>query len=73
MERVHTGLAVGLPGGRGVLSRDVACINDTPSLVPYGDRYDTTTAVEATGVRAHPTLGAVFALLAASDTIAIPA
>jgi hypothetical protein len=55
-----------------MLSRDVAYINDTPSLVPYGDRYDTTTAVEATGVRAHPTLGAVFALLAASDKIAMP-
>jgi hypothetical protein len=55
-----------------MLDRDVAYINDTPSLVPYGDRYDTTTAVEAAGVRAHPTLGAVFALLAASDTTAIP-
>lgn len=48
-----------------LLDRDVAYINDTPSLVPYGDRYDTGTGVEVTGVKAHPTLGAVFALLAA--------
>jgi hypothetical protein len=48
-----------------LLSRDVAYINDTPSLVPYGDRYNTVTGVEVTGVRAHPTLGAVYALLAA--------
>lgn len=53
------------PVAADMLNRDVAYINDTPSLVPYGDRYDTTTAVEATGVKAHPTLGAVFALLAA--------
>jgi Domain of unknown function (DUF5127)/Domain of unknown function (DUF4965)/Domain of unknown function (DUF1793)/Domain of unknown function (DUF4964) len=52
-----------------MLGRDVAYINDTPSLVPYGDRYNTTTAVEASGIKAHPTVGAVFALLAASDTI----
>jgi hypothetical protein len=51
-----------------MISLDVAYINDTPSLVPYGDRYNTTTAVDS-GVKAHPTLGAVFALLAASDTI----
>jgi hypothetical protein len=48
-----------------LLSRDVAFINDTPSLVPYGDRYHTDTAVEVTNIKAHPTLGAVFALLAA--------
>jgi hypothetical protein len=47
-----------------MLNRDVAYINDTPSLVPYGDRYNTDTGVEVTGVKAHPTLGAVFALLA---------
>ena len=47
-----------------LLSRSVAFINDTPSLVPYPDRYDTSTAVGARGVKAHPTLGAVFALLA---------
>lgn len=47
-----------------LLNRDVAYINDTPSLVPYGDRYNTVTGVEVTGVEAHPTLGAVYALLA---------
>jgi hypothetical protein len=47
-----------------MLNRDVAYINDTPSLVPYGDRYNTDTGVEVTGIKAHPTLGAVFALLA---------
>jgi hypothetical protein len=46
-----------------MLNRNVAYINDTPSLVPYGDRYDTDTAVEVSGVKAHPTLGAVFAVL----------
>lgn len=50
-----------------MLSRDVAYINDTPSLVPYGDRYNTDTAVEVTGVKAHPTLGAVFAVLFAAE------
>jgi len=50
-----------------MLNRDVAYINDTPSLVPYGDRYNTDTAVEVTGVRAHPTLGAVFAVLLAAE------
>jgi beta-glucosidase len=48
-----------------LLSRDVAYINDTPSLVPYGDRYNT--GVEVTGVKAHPTLGAVFAVLFAAE------
>ncbi|HSZ43340.1 MAG TPA: DUF5127 domain-containing protein [Trebonia sp.] len=50
-----------------MLNRDVAYINDTPSLVPYGDRYSTDTAVEVTGVKAHPTLGAVFAVLFAAE------
>jgi hypothetical protein len=50
-----------------LLSRDVAYINDTPSLVPYGDRYNTDTGVEVTGVKAHPTLGAVFAVLLAAE------
>jgi hypothetical protein len=53
-----------------LLNRDVAYINDTPSLVPYGDRYDTDTAVEITGVKAHPTLGAVFAVLFAAEPAA---
>jgi Domain of unknown function (DUF5127)/Domain of unknown function (DUF4965)/Domain of unknown function (DUF1793)/Domain of unknown function (DUF4964) len=46
-----------------LLARDVSYINNTPSRVPYGDRYNTATGVEVTGVQAHPTLGAVFALL----------
>jgi hypothetical protein len=50
-----------------MLDRDVAYINDTPSLVPYGDRYSTDTAVEVSGVKAHPTLGAVFAVLFAAE------
>jgi hypothetical protein len=50
-----------------MLNLDVAYINDTPSLVPYGDRYNTGTAVEVTGVKAHPTLGAVFAVLFAAE------
>jgi hypothetical protein len=50
-----------------MLNRDVAYINDTPSLVPYGDRYSTDTAVEVSGVKAHPTLGAVFAVLFAAE------
>ncbi len=50
-----------------LMSRNVAYINDTPSLVPYGDRYDTTNATEVTGIQAHPTLGAVFALLAPAN------
>jgi Domain of unknown function (DUF5127)/Domain of unknown function (DUF4965)/Domain of unknown function (DUF1793)/Domain of unknown function (DUF4964) len=50
-----------------LLNRDVAYINDTPSLVPYGDRYHTQTGVEVTGVEAHPTLGAVFALMFAAE------
>jgi hypothetical protein len=53
------------PVGAELLSRGVAYVNDTPSLVPYGDRYNTVTGVEVTGVKAHPTLGAVYALLAA--------
>ena len=48
-----------------LMSRNVAYINDTPSLVPYGDRYNTSTGIEVTGIQAHPTLGAVFAILAA--------
>jgi hypothetical protein len=50
-----------------LLARDVAYINDTPSLVPYGDRYSTDTAVEVAGVKAHPTLGAVFAVMFAAE------
>jgi hypothetical protein len=50
-----------------MLERDVAYINDTPSLVPYGDRYNTDTGVEITGVKAHPTLGAVYAVLFAAE------
>jgi Domain of unknown function (DUF5127)/Domain of unknown function (DUF4965)/Domain of unknown function (DUF1793)/Domain of unknown function (DUF4964) len=42
-------------------NRDAQYINDTPSLVPYGDRYDTGSAVEVAGIKAHPTLGAVYA------------
>jgi glutaminase A-like protein/uncharacterized protein DUF5127/uncharacterized protein DUF4964 len=49
-----------------LLNQDVAYINDTPSLVPYGDRYNTDTGVEVTGVKAHPTLGAVFAVFFAA-------
>jgi hypothetical protein len=49
-----------------LLNRDVAYINDTPSLVPYGDRYNTDTAVDST-TKAHPTLGAVFAVLLAAE------
>jgi hypothetical protein len=48
-----------------LMTRNVAYINDTSSLVPYGDRYNTSTGVEVTGIEAHPTLGAVFAILAA--------
>jgi hypothetical protein len=47
-----------------LMTCNVAYVNATPSLVPYGDRYHTTTAIEVTGIQAHPTLGAVFALLA---------
>jgi Domain of unknown function (DUF5127)/Domain of unknown function (DUF4965)/Domain of unknown function (DUF1793)/Domain of unknown function (DUF4964) len=50
-----------------LLGRDVAYVNDTPSLVPYGDRYNTDTGVEVTGVKAHPTLGAVYAVLFAAE------
>ena len=55
----------GYPIADELMSRNVAYINDTPSLVPYGDRYNTTSATEVSGIQAHPTLGAVFALLAA--------
>jgi hypothetical protein len=48
-----------------LMTCNVAYVSATPSLVPYGDRYHTTTAIEVTGIQAHPTLGAVFALLAA--------
>jgi hypothetical protein len=51
------------------ISRNAAYINDTPSLVPYGDRYHTSTATEISGIEAHPTLGAVFALLAAGVSL----
>jgi hypothetical protein len=56
----------GYPIADELMSRNVAYINDTTSLVPYGDRYNTTTGVEVTGIEAHPTLGAVFAILAAN-------
>jgi Domain of unknown function (DUF5127)/Domain of unknown function (DUF4965)/Domain of unknown function (DUF1793)/Domain of unknown function (DUF4964) len=51
-----------------LMSRNITYINDTTSLVPYGDRYDPSTGVEAAGIQAHPTLGAVFAILAAQGT-----
>jgi Domain of unknown function (DUF4965)/Domain of unknown function (DUF1793)/Domain of unknown function (DUF5127) len=51
-----------------LMSRNIAYINGTSSLVPYGDRYDTSTGVEISGIEAHPTLGAVFAILAAQGT-----
>ena len=50
-----------------LLSRDVDYINNTPSRVPYGDRYYTINGLEVAGVQAHPTVGAVFALLAAQS------
>ena len=40
------------------LSQTEDYINDTSSLVPYGDRYDTSTGIEVSGIEAHPTLGA---------------
>jgi hypothetical protein len=52
-----------------LMSCNVAYINDTTSLVPYGDRYNTMTGVEVSGIEAHPTLGAVYALLAAGVSI----
>jgi Domain of unknown function (DUF5127)/Domain of unknown function (DUF4965)/Domain of unknown function (DUF1793)/Domain of unknown function (DUF4964) len=52
-----------------LMDRNVAYINDTSSLVPYGDRYDTSTGVEVNGIEAHPTLGAVFAVLAVGVTL----
>ena len=52
-----------------LMDRNVAYINDTSSLVPYGDRYNTSTGVEVSGIEAHPTLGAVFAVLAAGVTL----
>jgi hypothetical protein len=58
----------GYPIADEMMSRNVTYINDTPSLVPYGDRYNTTNATEVSPIRAHPTLGAVFALLAAQIT-----
>ncbi len=56
-----------------LISRNVAYVNDTPSLVPYGDRYNTETGVEVTGIQAHPTLGAVFAILAAEGASSLGA
>jgi hypothetical protein len=47
-----------------LMSRNVAYINDTTSLVPYGDRYNTSSGIEVNEIEAHPTLGAVFAILA---------
>jgi hypothetical protein len=52
-----------------LLNRSFAFINHTHARVPYPDRYHTSTAVEAglvSGLQAeaHPTVGAVFALLA---------
>jgi hypothetical protein len=57
------------PVAEQLMSRNVAYINATPSLVPYGDRYHTSTGVEVSGIQAHPTLGAVYALLAAGVTL----
>ncbi len=54
-----------------LMSCNVAYINDTTSLVPYGDRYNTSTGVEVAGIEAHPTLGAVFAILAANVPAAV--
>jgi Domain of unknown function (DUF5127)/Domain of unknown function (DUF4965)/Domain of unknown function (DUF1793)/Domain of unknown function (DUF4964) len=51
-----------------LMSRNIAYINDTTSLVPYGDRFDPSTGVEVAGIEAHPTLGAVFAILATQGT-----
>jgi hypothetical protein len=59
------------PVAQQLLSRSVAYLSGTPSLVPYGDRYDTTTGIETPGVQAHPTLGAVFALLAAGTQVSM--
>jgi hypothetical protein len=59
----------GFPIAEQLMSRNVAYINDTTSLVPYGDRYHTSTGVEISGIQAHPTLGAVYALLAADVTL----
>jgi len=52
-----------------LMDRNTAYINDTTSLVPYGDRYHTSTGLEVNGIEAHPTLGAVFAVLAAGVTL----
>ncbi len=52
-----------------LMSRNAAYINNTPSLVPYGDRYHTNTGIEVSGIEAHPTVGAVFALLAAGISL----
>jgi hypothetical protein len=60
-------LLIDYPIAGQMLSRDVAYINATPSLVPYGDRYDTGTAIEVSPIKAHPTLGAVYALMAATQ------
>jgi Domain of unknown function (DUF5127)/Domain of unknown function (DUF4965)/Domain of unknown function (DUF1793)/Domain of unknown function (DUF4964) len=57
----------GYPIAGELLSRGVTFINDTRSLVPYPDRYNTSTGVGTPGIQAHPTLGAVFALLAGSS------
>ena len=51
-----------------LMTCNIAYINGTTSLVPYGDRYNASTGVEAAGIEAHPTLGAVFAILAAQGT-----
>jgi len=48
-----------------LMARNVAYINDTPTRVAYDDRYNTVSGVGASGIAAHPTLGAVFAFLAA--------
>lgn len=57
------------PVAEELMGRNVAYINDTTTLVPYGDRYHTSTAIEVNGIEAHPTLGAVFALLAADVSL----
>jgi hypothetical protein len=45
-----------------LMKRNVAYVSDT--CVAYDDRSGAITAVGAAGTAAHPTLGAVFALLA---------
>ncbi|MGA8680706.1 MAG: DUF5127 domain-containing protein [Acidimicrobiales bacterium] len=50
------------PISRQLIARSIAYVNDTPTRVPYGDRYHPFTGVDS-HTRAHPTIGGVFALL----------